>query len=196
MRSVKSDPDIFQNERDDGEKIPERDVPGRSFRFNEIAHTTGRFDSEPFPVDVVDVTGIPGDPVNDVSEIDVTGATTFSFLVVDVDSESKFKREVRTRQGISGIAGMVTPENRAEYFTIVSDGDDMRDVLGLEIGKDVVGIESAVKAENPDSQVKVTDDCEKRFEVFRFGDTAFYRENRKSQPVSGCDNVERDVGVG
>jgi hypothetical protein len=133
--------------------------------------------------------------VNDVSEINVSGLAVFPFKVVDIDSEIKLDRVAGTRHGIMSMAGTVSRQNLAEFFSIVSDGNDVGDVLVLEKCEDVVGIESAIKTENRDMQVKVSDDRKKLLEVFGFLNTAFHREYGKGQPMSCCDNGERDIRV-
>lgn len=133
--------------------------------------------------------------MNDVSEINVSGLTVFPLKVVDVDSESKIEREVGPRHGILCMAGTVTRQNSAEYFSIVLDGNDVGDIRGLEKCEDVVGVETAIKTENRDMQVKVSDALKKPFEVFGFLNAAFHREYGKGQPMSGCDNGERDIRV-
>lgn len=158
-------------------------------------HTVGRYDSEPFLVDVVDPSGIPGDAINDVSEINVSGLAGFPFKVVDVDSKGKLDSVTGTRHGIMCMTGTVSRQNSAEYFSKVSYGNDVGDVLVLEKCKDVVGIESAIKTENRDMQVKVSDDRKKLLEVFGFLNAAFHREYGKGQPMSCCDNGERDIRV-
>jgi hypothetical protein len=94
------------------------------------------------------------------------------------------------------IVGTVSRQNSAEFFSMVPDGNDVGDVLVLEKCEDVVGIESTIKTENRDMQVKVADDRKKLLEVFGFLNAAFHREYGKGQPMSYCDNGERDIRVG
>ena len=114
--------------------------------------------------------------MNDVSEINVSGFAVFPFKVVDVDSEIKLDWIAGTWHDILCITGTVSRQNSAEFFSIVSDGNDVGDVLDLEKCEDVVGIESAIKTENRDMQVMVSDDRKKLFEVFGFLNTEFHRE--------------------
>lgn len=133
--------------------------------------------------------------MNDVSEINVSGLAVFPFKVVDVDSEIKTDWVAGTLHDILCITGTVSRQDSAEYFSIVSDGNDMGDVLGLEKCENVMGIKAAIKTENRDMQVKVSDDRKEPFEVFGFLNAAFHREYGKGQPMSGCDNGERDIRV-
>jgi hypothetical protein len=106
--------------------------------------------------------------VNNVSEINVSGLTVFPFKVVDIDSEIKLDWVAGTRHDIICITGTVSRQNSAEFFSEVTDGNNVGDVLVLEKCEDVVGIESAIKTENRDVQVKVSDDREKLFGCIRF----------------------------
>ncbi|WP_301664829.1 hypothetical protein [Methanoculleus frigidifontis] len=153
MDPEQSDPDILEEEGNNGIEIPDHGVPCARSRFHLISHPVGRFDREPGAIGLMDAERMPRKATGDVAQIFNPMVSSFTLSVLHGNGDGQDRRWF-TSHPILSVPGLRPLEQFFHPFTVFPDRNDEGYLHPGQKPDNFPGVELPIKAESFDSEAE------------------------------------------